>query len=134
MKKWAIVVGVCVALILLLGRGAQELITRRKQAAREVFLHAMELAKCGSWDEAFELTHPNYRRFANLANFRGDVGDLTNEIVRYKPGFEVCGGWRTVEIRYEFKDQPQWGTFIELRSTKGTWLISDRGTWTSSDF
>lgn len=110
------------------------LLDSRKEAASRVFLKAVELGRNGESNGAFALTHPDYRRFANLVNFRGDLAEFTNQVSRFNSKYELRGGWRSVEIRYELRDQPEWGVFFELRLADGRWRIADRGTWTSSEF
>jgi hypothetical protein len=128
------IVGIVLLLPLLLGIGAMVLLDSRKEAASRVFLKAVELGRNGEWDGAYALTHPDYRRFAGVVSFRGDLSELTNQVSRFNPTYELRGGWTSVEIRYELKDQPEWGVFFELRQAGGQWRIADRGMWTSSEF
>lgn len=134
MKAPAVKIGIAAVLASLLCAGIVGFISFRRETAKDVFLLAVELGRGGAWDEAFALTHPDYRRYANIVNFKGDVSDLTNEVSAFSAAIILKGGWNSVQVRYEYKDQPDWGIFFELRPVNGKWLIADRGHWTSSEF
>src|SRR5580765_1015063 len=102
------------ALTVLICVGAAALNSSRKEAAKNVFLRAVELGRNGAWDEAFALTHPDYRRHANIVNFKGDLSEVTNQLGDFKGSVILKGGWNYVQVRYEYRNQPEWGVFFEL--------------------
>ncbi len=133
-KAPAVAVGIAVSLILLIGVGGAVFISSRREAAKNVLLHAVELGRNGAWDQAFALAHPDYRRHANLVNFKGDLSQVTNQVGDFSANIILKGGWNYVQVRFEHKNQPEWGVFFELREIDGQWRIADRGHWTSSNF
>lgn len=133
-KAPAVRIGISATLILLLCVGIVGCISSRREAAKDVLLRAVELGRSGAWDEAFTLTHPDYRRYANIVNFKGDFSNFTNEVSDFNATIILKGGWNSVQVRFEYKNQPDWGVFFELRPVDGKWRIADRGRWTSSEF